>query len=76
MKLRSDMTINGKLHRKGSDIPWKFIYPFFLVHMAAFGASGFFLAYGTDKTDVLFLYMHGGLGNLCLHHFLFRYIWS
>ncbi len=71
MKLHSDMTINGKLHRKGSDIPWKFIYPFFLIHMAAFGASGFFLAYGSDETDVLFLYLHGGLAILVYTIFYF-----
>ena len=59
MKLHGDITINNKLYKKGSQIPWKFIYPFFLVHMAAFGSSGFFLAYGND--DVMFLYMHGGL---------------
>lgn len=59
MKLHGDITINNKLYKKGSEIPWKFIYPFFLVHMAAFGTSGFFLAYAND--DVMFLYMHGGL---------------
>ncbi len=60
MKLHGDITINNKLYKKGSQIPWKFMYPFFLVHMAAFGTSGFFLAYGSDG-DVMFLYMHGGL---------------
>lgn len=40
--------------------PKRFIYPFFLVHMLAFGLSGFVLAYGSDA-DVAFLYMHGGL---------------
>lgn len=59
MKLHGDITINNKQYKKGMNIPWKFIYPFFLVHMAAFGSSGFFLAYGND--DVTFLYMHGGL---------------
>ncbi len=37
-----------------------FIYPFFGFHMLAFGLSGFFMAYATDRPDVKFLYMHGG----------------
>jgi len=37
-----------------------FVYPFFLVHMLAFGSSGFFMAYGSDHPDISFLYMHGG----------------
>lgn len=38
-----------------------FIYPFFGVHMLAFGLSGFFMAYGAKDVDLKFLYMHGGL---------------
>ena len=60
MKLHGDITINNRLYKKGTKVPWKFIYPFFIVHMAAFGFSGFFLAYGSID-DILFLYMHGGL---------------
>ena len=37
MKLRGDITINGKLHPKGSEVSWYTIYPFFLLHMAMFG---------------------------------------
>lgn len=55
------MKINGKLHRKGTSIPWYSIYPFFLVHMLIFGFSGFFMAYSSDGPDLGFLYMHGGL---------------
>ncbi|MCW5579956.1 MAG: hypothetical protein KIS72_01240 [Luteimonas sp.] len=46
----------GALHKAG----W-FIYPFFAIHMLAFGLSGFFLAYGPRAPDLLFLYMHGGI---------------
>jgi hypothetical protein len=60
MKFQSDITINGKPYSKGTDIPWKIIYPFFLIHMLAFGASGFFMAYGAKDVDVVFLYLHGG----------------
>lgn len=61
MKLRSDITINGKLHRKGEPVPIGFIYPFFLFHMAMFGLSGFFMAYGSEGLEIAFLYMHGGI---------------
>ncbi|GGA83412.1 hypothetical protein GCM10011521_22200 [Arenimonas soli] len=61
MKLRGDMTINGKLYRKGEVAPKWFIYPFFLFHMGMFGLSGFFMAYGADDMDLVFLYMHGGI---------------
>ena len=61
MKLRTDMTINGKLHRKGEPVPIGFIYPFFLLHMGMFGLSGFVMAYASEDIDVAFLYMHGGL---------------
>lgn len=39
----------------------RFIYPFFMFHMLAFGLSGFFLAYGSDTPDLGFIYAHGGL---------------
>ena len=42
-------------------MPWKFIYPFFLVHMLMFSASGFFMAYNDKPAPVGFLYMHGGI---------------
>lgn len=62
MKLRGDITINGKLHRKGSELAWYVIYPFFLLHMLMFGGSGFFLAYGgSDPVPTAFLFLHGGI---------------
>lgn len=61
MKLRTDIRINGKLHPKGSEVPLKFIYPFFLIHMLMFGASGFLMAYGAEDVPMSFLYMHGGI---------------
>jgi hypothetical protein len=61
MKLHSDITINGKLHPKGSELPWYSIYPFFLVHMLMFGGSGFLMAYGGTDAPVGFLFLHGGI---------------
>ncbi len=64
MKLHSDITVNGKLIRKGEPMPMLFIYPFFLVHMGMFGFSGFFMAYGADDVELAFLYLHGGIAIL------------
>ncbi len=41
-------------------MPWYFIYPFFGLHMLAFGLSGFFMAYSSEGPPLTFLYMHGG----------------
>lgn len=61
MKLHSPLTINDRVYPKGTDVPWFSIYPFFLVHMLAFGASGFAMAYWATQPDATFLFMHGGL---------------
>lgn len=63
IQLHQDITINGKTHKAGETVPWYYIYPFFLFHMGAFGASGFFLAYGSDAS-LGFIYMHGGIAIL------------
>ena len=61
MKPEKDITVNGKLIRKGEPLPMKFIYPFFLVHMGMFGMSGFLMAYAGDDVELVFLYLHGGI---------------
>lgn len=61
MKLHGEMSINGKKYRAGEEMPWKFIYPFFLFHMLMFGGSGFFMAYADDGPPLGFLYLHGGI---------------
>jgi hypothetical protein len=60
VELHSDITVGERVYRKGEPVPARFIYPFFLIHMLAFGASGFFMAYGRG-TSLAFVYMHGGL---------------
>ncbi|VUD65037.1 hypothetical protein TDB9533_03463 [Thalassocella blandensis] len=63
MILHGDITINGKEYKKGSHIsPWN-VFPFFLIHILIFGASGFAMAYFSD-TPIGFLYMHGGIAIL------------
>jgi hypothetical protein len=64
MKLHSDILINGKPYKKGANIPGLMIYPFFLIHMLAFGGSGFFMAYNELNPPIDFLYMHGGFAIL------------
>lgn len=69
MELQGDLTINGKHYRKGDFIAWYSVYPFFLLHMGAFGVSGFFMAYAADGPPTLFLYLHGGFA--CLVYLIF-----
>ena len=60
MILHGNIKINGREYKKGTYIsPWK-VYPFFLVHMGVFGASGFSMAYFSE-TNIGFLYLHGGI---------------
>lgn len=54
--------------------PGLIIYAFFGMHMAMFGFSGFAMAYGSDRPDLLFLYLHGGLAitvYLVFYHVIF-----
>ncbi len=64
MKLRQELKMNGKTYPKGSEIPWTMIYPFFMIHMLAFGGSGFLMAYSSNQVPVFFLYLHGGFAIL------------
>jgi len=64
MKLRGSLTMNGNRYNEGDEVPWYSIYPFFLLHMLAFGGSGFFMAYAAKRPDTLFLYAHGGFAIL------------
>ncbi len=60
IKLHKGITINGKNFSAGESVPWFMIYPFFIFHMGIFGASGFFMAYGSD-VETSFLFLHGGI---------------
>jgi hypothetical protein len=63
MKLHGSITMNGRSYSRGDNVSWMAVYPFFLIHMLAFGLSGFFLAYA-GGAPVLFLYLHGGIAIL------------
>lgn len=69
MQLQSDITINGRKYRKGDFVPWYKVYPLFVLHIGAFGVSGFFMAYMDNGAPLFFLYMHGGFA--CLVYTLF-----
>jgi hypothetical protein len=60
MKLHGQLTINKKTYEAGDDIPWYYVYPFFLVHMLAFGGTGFLMAYGNNGPPLHCLYLSGG----------------
>lgn len=61
MKLKTDFTINGKYYKAGDEVSGLYIFPFFLIHMLAFGGSGFLMAYFADDISVSMLYAHGGI---------------
>lgn len=60
VKARAEIKVNGRTYHKGDALPWIFVYAFFLVHMLAFGGSGFFMAYSSDGPGLGFLFLHGG----------------
>lgn len=65
MKIHGNgLSIGSKKYQAGDEISGWQIYPFFLVHMLIFGASGFFMAYAAKGPPLLFLYLHGGLAIL------------
>ena len=60
LKLHTDVSIKGKQYKKGDEISPYPAYIFFAIHMLAFGASGFYMAYSQSGPDLSFVYMHGG----------------
>jgi len=61
MKIHGGITIGKRTYIQGDDVPWYAVYPFFLLHMLMFGASGFLMAYAKQHPPVGFLYAHGGI---------------
>ena len=59
MRLHGALTVNGRAYAAGDEIPGLFVYPFFLIHMLAFGLAGFVLAYSDAPIEMVF--MHGGI---------------
>jgi len=56
--------MNGKWYRKGAEISGLKIYPFFLIHILAFGVFGFVMAYSDDGPPVLVMYLFGAIAIL------------
>lgn len=59
MKVHGSFTVNGRPYSSGDEVPGLFIYPFFFIHMGAFGLAGFIMAYAGAPIE--FVYMHGGI---------------
>lgn len=60
MKVQGHIKIGNKQLQPGSRIPWLVVYPFFMVHMLAFGFSGFAMSYAENGPPPLFVLVHGG----------------
>lgn len=60
MKVHGSFSSGSTKYQAGDEVSAWQIYPFFLVHMLIFGASGFFMAYAEKGPPLLFLYLHGG----------------
>lgn len=71
MKIHGDFSIGNTQYHAGDDVPWHHIYPFFLFHMAAFGGSGFIMAYGDSRPELAFVYLHGGIAIMVYVFFYF-----
>jgi hypothetical protein len=59
MKMHGSMTMNGRAYTRGDEIAGATEYPFFLIHMLAFGLAGFAMAYSGVPIGIV--YMHGGV---------------
>jgi hypothetical protein len=62
MKMHGSVTFNGRPYSSGDEIPAAFVYPFFLIHMLAFGGAGFVMAYSGVPIEIVF--MQGGIAIL------------
>lgn len=71
MKIQLDGLPDGKGGTRGLKSMWFVVYPFFLIHMFAFGYSGFSMAYADDQPNVMFLFMQGGLAIFVYMQFYF-----
>ena len=60
MRLHSALSVNERTYPAGSEVPWYYIYPFFLVHMLGFGVPAFLMAYSSHPASVKMLYVFGG----------------
>ena len=62
MKLHGSVTLNGRAYSSGDQISGAVVYPFFMIHMLAFGGAGFAMAYSGVPLEMV--YMHGGIAIL------------
>ena len=60
MKLAHDLTYNEKFYPAGEDVPWYYVYPFFLVHILFMGSFGFLSVYLLKEPHLLLIYGFNG----------------
>jgi hypothetical protein len=54
VKLRVKFTDwNGRTYLPGEEVPWRYVYPFFLIHMLVFGGTSFYLSYAGDGSEAM-----------------------
>jgi len=61
MKLAKDFQFNDAFYPAGEDVPWYYVYPFFLVHMLMFGTFCFMSVYAAKQPNLWFIYGWNGL---------------
>ena len=61
MKTHAPIKIGNKEYPAGKKMPGFLIYPFFMVHMLAFGLSGFVMCYAQKGPPFPFVLLHGGI---------------
>jgi len=61
MKIHGRLKIGNREYDAGRTVPWFKVYPFFMIHMLGFGASGFILCYADNIAPASFVLMHGGI---------------
>jgi len=61
--MHGNISLDGRRYKKGMDVPWHSVYPFFLLHAGVFGTAIFVLAYGSipDHDRLIFLYGFGAI---------------
>ena len=60
MKLAKDFQFNDGYFPAGTDVPWYYVYPFFLVHMLIFCGTGFLSVYAAKEPNPWFIYGFNG----------------
>jgi len=75
MKLAHDWQFNENYYPAGTDVPWYYVYPFFLVHMLMFGTFGFMSVYAAKEPNLWFIYGWNGFA-LFVYTMLYNHLFG